>query len=78
MDGETIDRSWDGLDTGLIRVIYGEGPADCYVTVPIEGEPGVFLSVFQDGSFTRWSPSDAAPERIPPRMGGDTGRHRLV
>lgn len=37
-------------------------PADVeetFVLLPIVGEPGAFMAVFSDGSYTRWIPSGA-------------------
>ncbi|QOP64339.1 hypothetical protein SEA_NIOBE_36 [Arthrobacter phage Niobe] len=37
-------------------------PADgqeTFVLLPIVGEPGNFMAVFSDGSYTRWIPSIA-------------------
>ncbi|QOP65095.1 hypothetical protein PQE12_gp35 [Arthrobacter phage Adumb2043] len=37
-------------------------PADdveTFVLLPIVGEPGEFMAVFSDGSYTRWIPSRA-------------------
>jgi len=32
---------------------------DSYVLIPLLEEPGAYLALFQDGSYTRWIPPDA-------------------
>lgn len=52
-------------DTGPLYV-HGARPADdqneTFVLVPVVGEPGVYYSVFSDGSYTRWIPRSARLE----------------
>lgn len=37
-------------------------PAETFVLVPVIGEPGVYMAVFGDGSYTRWMPKGASGE----------------
>lgn len=40
-------------------------PADMeetFVLLPVVGEPGEYISVFSDGSYTRWIPAWAASD----------------
>lgn len=37
-------------------------PEETFVLVPVIGEPGVYMAVFSDGSYTRWIPKGASGE----------------
>lgn len=48
-----------GSGTGPLYLIEPK-PADdeeTFVLLPVVGEPGDFMAVFSDGSYTRWIPS---------------------
>lgn len=37
-------------------------PEETFVLLPVIGEPGVYMAVFGDGSYTRWIPKGASGE----------------
>lgn len=51
-----------GSGTGPLYLIEPK-PADdgleTFVLLPIVGEPGDYMAVFSDGSYTRWIPSSS-------------------
>lgn len=57
-------RVGEGIATMQRKTEAERGPADAgeettYLLLPVVDEPGEFVAVFSDGSYTRWIPSGA-------------------